>query len=197
MFKINVSKNFIINYNNSVLIIIDMINGFTDLGPLKSKFIKDIAYDIRNVCDKFSNIVAINDEHNRYDCEFNNYPEHCLMGTNESKICEELSDVSFTHILTKNSTNGFFSNNFLKIFQKYLDNSYDFFVVGCCVDICILEFCLTFKAYLNSINRDLNIVVPINLVDTYDAENHMRDSVKNISLYLMNNSGIKLIESIL
>lgn len=197
MFKVSVINNFCINYEKSVLIIIDMINGFTDFGPLRSEFIKNISTDIRNLCNKFSNIIAINDSHNEDDCEFNVYPSHCIKGSFEGEICEELLDVKFTEVLNKNCTNGFFSEGFLDTFKKYLDSNFDFVVVGCCVDICILEFCLTFKGYLNSINKNSNIIIPVNLVETYDGENHKREEVKNASLYIMNNSGIKLIDSIL
>lgn len=197
MFEINVLSNFNINYSRSVLIIVDMINGFTEFGPFGSEFIKNISNGIRNACYRFKEIVAINDSHDENDCEFNVYPKHCLYGSYESKICRELLDVEFTHILNKNCTNGFFSKGFLSTFKKYFDENYDFFVVGCCVDICVLEFCLTLKGYLNSINKNLNIIVPIGLVETYHGENHNREKVKNASLYIMSNSGIKLIDSIL
>ena len=195
MFKVNVNSNFNVNYDKSVLIIVDMINGFTDSGPLKSEFIKNISQHIRDMCNRFSDIIAINDNHFEDDCEFSIYPKHCLYGSYESQICKELSDIKFTHILNKNCTNGFFSNGFLHVFKKYLDDNFDFIVVGCCVDICVLEFCLTFKGYLNSINKDLNIIVPVNLVETYEGRNHSRHEVKNAALYIMSNCGIKLIDT--
>lgn len=195
MFEIKVDKNFNLDYEKSVLIVIDMVKGFTDIGILRSDFIKNIAKDIKKFCYKFPNVIAINDNHKNEDCEFDVYPKHCLEGDFESELCEELLDIEFKHVLTKNSTNSFFSNNFIQIFQKYIDDNFNFVVVGCCTDICILQFCLTFKGYLNSINKNLNIIVPKDLVETYDRENHPRDKVQNVSLYFMDNMGIKLIES--
>ena len=43
MFEIKVDKNFNLDYEKSVLIVIDMVKGFTDIGILRSDFIKNIA----------------------------------------------------------------------------------------------------------------------------------------------------------
>lgn len=195
MFKIKIDNNFVMNQNRSVLIIIDMIKGFTDVGIFSSKSIKNIAKNIRKFSDDFLEIIAINDKHSENDCEFYIYPKHCLKGNLDSEFCDELLDVDFKHVLTKNSTNGFFSSNFLEVIDDYIENGFDFIIVGCCTDICILQFCLTFKGYLNSLNKKLDVIVPIDLVETYDSENHPRDEVQKLSLYLMNNMGVKLIKS--
>lgn len=181
----------------SVLIIIDMVKGFTDIGALKSQYIKNIAPDIRKQCDKFKNIIAINDKHEKGDYEFNFYPEHCLAGTEEIEMCNELADVNFYSILYKNSTNGFFADGFFEVFNKFIEKSCDFIVVGCCTDICVLQFCLTFKGYLNSINSSSNIIVIKDLVDTYESENHNREYLNSLSFHLMDNAGIKLKNSII
>lgn len=195
MFDIEIDSKFIVDYNKSVLIVIDMIKGFTDVGNLNSNYISSIASDIKYYSKKFSNIVAINDSHNMNDCEFNFYPHHCMEGTIESEFCEELKSVDFDYVLSKNSTNAFFSNGFLSVFNSYIENNFNFVVVGCCADICVLQFCLTFKAYLNHINKNLDIIIPVNLIETYDDINHPRDEVLKISLYLMKNMGIKLMEA--
>lgn len=195
MFEIYIENDFIVDRKKNVLIIIDMIKGFTDIGILSSKFIKNIAKDIREFSNNFSDIIAINDKHNNNDCEFYIYPKHCLNNDLDSEFCDEISDIKFKHILFKNSTNGFFSSNFLKIIDWYVENNFNFVVVGCCTDICILQFCLTFKGYLNALNKKLDIIVPVDLVETYEGKNHPRDEVQKLSLYLMSNMGVKLVKS--
>lgn len=195
MIDIELEDDLIINYDKSLLVIIDMIKGFTSIGNLKSDYISNIALNIRSYSTRFSNVIAINDAHEDNDCEFNLYPAHCIDGTKESELCNELIDIDFSYILYKNSTNGFFSYNFLNVFNDYIKNNFDFIVTGCCTDICVLQFCLTFKAYLNHINKDLNIIVPVNLVETYDDINHPRNELVKLSLYLMKNMGIKLINT--
>lgn len=195
MIDIELEDDLIINYDKSLLVIIDMIKGFTSIGNLKSDYISNIALNIRSYSTRFSDVIAINDAHEDNDCEFNLYPAHCIDGTKESELCNELIDIDFSYILYKNSTNGFFSYNFLNVFNDYIKNNFDFIVTGCCTDICVLQFCLTFKAYLNHINKDLNIIVPVNLVETYDDINHPRNELVKFSLYLMKNMGIKLINT--
>mgnify|MGYP003369112923 CR=1 FL=1 len=197
MFCFKIIDSYKLNYDKSVLIVIDMIKGFTEVGNLSCSSIKKIAKDIRNECDKFSNLVAINDSHDKKDCEFNLYPEHCLEGSYESEFCDELLDVEFTHIINKNSTNGFFASKFFEVFEEYINNDFNFVVSGCCTDICILQFCLTFKGYLNSINKNLEIFIPINLIETYEREKDYKEKVVNASMYLMSNMGIKLVKSLI
>lgn len=194
MFKLNI-RDYDLDKSKAILIIIDMVKGFTDFGDLSSFHIKSIAYKIRNFSNGFSSIIGINDLHSGIDVEFSNFPHHCLEGSNEVEICSELSDIKFDHVLFKNSTNGFFSEKFLDVITEYIDKNFDFIVVGCCTDICILQFCLTFKSYLNFINKNLNLIVPINLVETYESEDHPREKVQNASLYLMNNMGVILVDS--
>ncbi len=197
MFEFKIVDDFDLDYDKSVLVIIDMIKGFTDIGDLKCNSIKKIAKDIKENSNKFSNIIAINDVHYEDDCEFSIFSKHCLEGSEESEFCEELKDVKFTHILNKNSTNAFFSKDFFKVFNKYIDNDFNFVVTGCCTDICVLQFCLTFKAYLNSINKNLRIIIPKNLVETYEREDGSKEKVVNAAMYLMNNMGIELINSLI
>ena len=190
-------ENFKINFNKSVLIIIDMVKGFTDMGELKSYHIKKIGEAIQEECSKFKNIVAINDCHKEQDNEFNIYPVHCLENSIECEVCDELKNVKFTHVLFKNSTNGFFSKGFLDVFHKYIKENYDFVVVGCCTDICVLQFCLTFQGYLHSINSKSNLVVVKELVDTYDSEKHNREYLNEAAFNLMDGTGVILINTIM
>ncbi len=76
-----------------------------------------------------------------------------------------------------------------------LDN---FIVVGCCTDICVYQFVLTLKAYFNQNNLDKNIIVPMNLVETYDIDNvHCGDLLNTVFLNSMIQNGIKIVKEIL
>ena len=45
-------------------------------------------------------------------------------------------------------------------------------VTGCCTDICILQLVLTLKAAWNQEDRPVEILVPRQLVENYDAPSH-------------------------
>ena len=68
-------------------------------------------------------------------------------------------------------------------------------VVGDCTDICIYQFVVTLKAYFNEKNINKNIVVPMNLVDTYDIPFvHPGDLLNVVFFNSMIQNGVKLIK---
>ncbi|MCC3867087.1 isochorismatase family cysteine hydrolase [Terrisporobacter mayombei] len=183
--------------NKTGLFIVDMNNGFAKEGALSSprveKIIKPIANFGKSICSNVDTIVAFTDTHNEDAVELKSYPTHCLKGNKESEIVEEILDINNIEILEKNSTNGFFVMDIEK--YKDLDN---FIVVGCCTDICVYQFVLTLKTYFNQNNLDKNIIVPMNLVETYDIDMiHSGDFSNTVFLNSMIQNGINVVKNIL
>lgn len=183
--------------NKTGLFIVDMNNGFAKEGPLSSprveKIINPIADFGKSICSKIDTIVAFTDTHSEDDVELKSYPAHCLRGDKESEIVKEILNINNLEILEKNSTNGFFVMDIDK--YKNLDN---FIVVGCCTDICVYQFVLTLKTYFNQNNLDKNIIVPMNLVETYDIDMiHSGDFSNTVFLNSMIQNGINVVKSIL
>ena len=182
--------------NKTGLFIVDMNNGFAKEGALSSprveKIIKPIADFSKVLSSKINTIVAFTDTHDKNSVELKSYPSHCLRGDKESEVVEELLDIPNMEIIEKNSTNGFFAMDIEK--YKNLDN---FIVVGCCTDICVYQFVLTLKTYFNQHNLYKNIVVPINLVETYDIDKvHCGDMLNTIFLNSMIQNGISVVKKI-
>ena len=75
-----------------LICVIDMLNGFTKLGPLSSDLIKNIIPNIENYLNvnKKINNLFICDSHSKNDIEMKQYPLHCLMHTEEAEIVSEL-----------------------------------------------------------------------------------------------------------
>ena len=151
--------------NNTALIIVDMINGFAKEGALQSPRVKDIIPSIVSLSVKcvHSNIqkLAFADAHTDASPEFESYPPHCVVGSSESEIVDEIKDVGGYRLIPKNSTNGFLE----EAFQNWLeDNAHidHFIVVGDCTDICIQQFAVTLKTWFNKANKKSRIIVPIN-----------------------------------
>ena len=183
--------------NKTGLFIVDMNNGFTREGALSSprveKIINPIADFGKVLSSKIKTIVAFTDTHDENSVELKSYPTHCLRGDSESKIVDEILQIENIDILEKNSTNGFFAMDIDK--YKDLDN---FIVVGCCTDICVYQFVLTLKTYFNQNNLDKNIIVPINLVETYDMDNlHNGDMLNTVFLNSMIQNGINVVKEII
>ncbi|BAP39626.1 cysteine hydrolase family protein [Metamycoplasma canadense] len=170
-----------------IIFVIDMLNGFCKIGNLSSMYIDKLVPKIRNFLlnNKNEEIIFMNDWHSINDIELKTYCQHCLKNTDEVEIVDDLKEFA-KNIVYKNTTNSFwaFEN------KNFFDNYDNFEIIGCCTDICVLQFALTLKTYFNSKNQDKNIIVYSNLVDTFQTKNHNRKKFHKFALKLMENSGI-------
>ena len=95
-------------------------------------------------------------------------------------------------IVKKNSTNGFFALDSLNF-----DDTDNIIIVGDCTDICIYQLAITLKSYFNQNNINKDIIVPINLVDTYNIDNvHPAELLNIVFLNSMIQNGIKVVKEI-
>lgn len=190
-------KNILdLDLSKTILFIVDMNNGFAKSGALYSprveKLINPISKFAMFLKDNNCPIVAFTDSHTPDSIELKSYPCHCLHNDIESDIVDEISCIEGVHIVRKNSTNGFFAlENFdYSIFDNII-------IVGDCTDICIYQFATTLKAYFNHLNIDKNILVPVDLVDTYDIEGiHSANLMNLVFLNSMIQNGINVVKTI-
>ncbi|WP_025755447.1 cysteine hydrolase family protein [Mycoplasmopsis cricetuli] len=175
---------------NKLTFVIDMINGFTKEGPLASKTIQKIIAPMQKYLKNQKNIIFICDAHSSNDLEMKQYPLHCQSGSFEAKIVDELNEfVTKTNVFYKNTTNAFW-----ELFQSDIWLKYDSFeLLGCCTDICILEFALTLKSYFNKIQLDKPIIVHSKLTATFNNKKHNSEQFHNFALQLMKQAGIEII----
>ena len=195
--KLNTEDISNLDLSKTVLFIVDMNNGFAKQGSLYSPRIENLIKPIENfakhICPKLNRIIAFTDSHTESSIELLNYPIHCLEDSIESDIVDELKDIPNLEIIQKNSTNGFFALN--KINFENIDN---IIIVGDCTDICIYQFAITLKSYFNQNNLRKNIILPINLVDTYDIPNvHNAELLNIVFLNSMIQNGINVVKEIL
>ncbi|MDD3225231.1 MAG: cysteine hydrolase [Clostridium sp.] len=209
-FNCSVDFNYLKSIENSdfkidtktVLFVIDMNNGFAKKGALYSERVQNIIPEIVHTVNTFANlnapIISFTDSHNKDSIEFKEYPEHCLKNTDESQLIDELDVFKDKMIvIPKNSTNGFLEDKAQIEIKKLIDSDYKNWVVtGCCTDICIKQFSETLKTYFNKENLDLNVIVPITAVETYDGPMHNADTVNLFSIAEMHMNGIKIVNRI-
>ncbi|MGE5631205.1 MAG: cysteine hydrolase family protein [Caulobacteraceae bacterium] len=184
---------------NTVLIVVDMINGFARQGALKSDRVEALIPEIEKLskmCDSLGvRKLAFADCHTEASMEFGAYPAHCLKGSPEGEMVDELKNIGGFLIIPKNSTNGFLEAEFQK-WLKENSNVDNFIIVGDCTDICIEQFSVALKAYFNIHDRDSRIVVPVNAVDTYDLGLHKGDLMNLMAAFMMAGNGIELVSGI-
>ena len=182
------------------LIIIDVINGFVREGALRSERIESIIPPIirtmKNCKAHGINIIAFRDSHNENSPEFNSYPIHCLNGSSESEIVQEIRNEGGYELINKNSTNGFIEPEFQNYLKKN-ENITSYIITGDCTDICILQFALSIKTYFNMKNISSRIIVPIDSIETYNTDFHNADLMNVFALEMLDTNGIELVERII
>lgn len=184
----------------TALVVIDVVNGFVREGAMKSERIEEIVSPVLNTVEAFRNnsmkIIAFADCHSENSSELTHFPKHCLADTSESEIIDEIKNAGGYILINKNSVNGFFAPDFEKFMNENPDiNTY--VVCGDCTDICVMNFCLTLKAYYDQQNKPSEIIVPIDSVETYDdCATHNGDLMNIVALEMMNTAGIKIINSV-
>lgn len=196
------------NPKRTIAFSIDVNNGFAKSGAMSSNrveaIINDSAKTLRALSARGVQLVAYTDTHTKESPEFLMYPEHCLEGTEEQMVVEEISSIEGILIKPKNSTNGFLAYNPLNqkemeypnLTQEDLDNMDTFIVTGDCTDICVYQFAISLKTYLDQCNRRGTIIIPVNLVETFDAPYHNGDFMNMVFLNSLAINGVKLVSEI-
>ena len=68
-------------------------------------------------------------------------------------------------------------------------------IVGCCTDICVMNLAIPLQCYFDQENRDVEIIVPQDAVETYDAPYHKAEEWNDMAYKFMNQAGIKLVKT--
>ena len=184
---------------NTALVIVDMVNGFLTEGVLSSPRSLSVLPECEQLLKLFKKnhlpCIVFADCHEPDCIEFNSFPPHCIKRTSESEIAPSLQEIGGYLKIEKNSTNGFLTPEFQEFFNAHQELE-QIIVCGVCTDICVMQFCLTLKTYCNQQNRKLEVIVPMNAVETYDAPNHHADIMQSAALDIMAQAGIKIIPEV-
>lgn len=177
-----------------LLIVVDMVNGFIREGAMADSYIENIIGNIENlVRQNIDGTIFIKDCHEKDAIEFNSYPIHCLKGTSESELVEELKKYATNdNTYEKNSTSAMYAEAFLSDVDN-MKNLKQVTIVGCCTDICVLNLAIPLNNYFNQKNRNIEIIVPKNAVETFNSETHKREEYNEMAFKLMAQAGVKVV----
>lgn len=191
----------------TLIVSVDLNNGFAKEGTMSSSLVNEIieptVIAFKKMKEHGLNIIAYTDSHTKDSIEFETYPVHCLQDSAESKLVSEIQEyVDF--IKNKESTNGFLAGNPLiqnqmhypKLNQKDLDKIDKIVITGDCTDICVYQYAVTLKTYLNQVNRRCDVIVVLDLIETYDAPYHNADLNNVVFTNSMIDNGIKVYQNI-
>ena len=214
---------------NSGMLIIDEVNGFCTVGagnlaPLKKnhqvdKMVKETNHLAKIFHNKSLPISIFLDTHEDNRPE-HPYPPHCIKGSGEEKIINELEWLMESSALkiNKDCINGFIGainlknneNVFIKWIKDYEIES--LIVTGICTDICVLDFVLTCMSAINHqiINPLKEVIVYSEACATYDMNIedikrlnldksmiHHQETYHNLGLKIMQMRGAKIANQII
>ncbi|PKM56866.1 MAG: cysteine hydrolase [Firmicutes bacterium HGW-Firmicutes-3] len=183
----------------TILAVIDMNKGFAEAGALYSprvgRMIPEIVGLSEKALSKGIKVYAYTDYHPENAKEFSAYPTHCVGDTEESELVDTLAALEAKGLITihKNSTNGILAYN-----PAAVDlNLSNFLVVGCVTDICVYQYAVTLRAYLNEHQLDGDVYVCASLVQTFDIEGfHHGDLMHGLFLKSLMDNGVKVVKEI-
>lgn len=183
-----------------LLYIIDMVKGFTTEGVMHDPYILNAVPEQLKLIEKFrkenEGIAFIKEAHTENSTEFKDFPPHCIIGTSEAELIDELKPYEKDALVyPKNSTSAIFAPNVISDLEQ-MKNLQLVTAAGCCDDICVPNFLIPLKNYFNQNNRDIDIAVVKKASETYDSPTHNREEYSNMAYKLMKQSGIYVVENL-
>ena len=182
------------------LYIVDMNNGFVNFGAMANPEYNKLVPEQLKMVEKFRKekelVNFILEGHTPDATEFKTYPVHCVKGTPEADLIDELKveqDKDDTKTYYKNSINGML-NTTLQEDIKRLKELREFVIEGVCTDLCVMDFARTLARFLDDINRESKVYVVRKGIDTFDSPDHNREEWTKIAEKVMTQAGIEMVE---
>lgn len=181
-----------------LVIVVDMLKGFVEEGKLAATNINrvvDNQIQILNEAIKNDNtgIAFVIDCHSKSSIELKRYEEHCLREAKEVEVIDRLKQFQrFSLEYFKNSTNFIFSPNMQRDLL-YLERLKTVEIIGCLSEVCILNGAIGTRTFFDQYDKDIDVCVYEDAIDTFDAPFHNSDEITKLAIEHMKSNGIKII----
>lgn len=189
---------------------VDAINGFCHKGPMYSERVAQIIGPIVDLLQRadaagVTHYIFPQDAHSPQAAEFDNYPPHCIKGTDEARTVPEIAHLPFAHhfhIMPKNSIHSAIGTDLQHWVESHPMITHAI-VVGDCTDICVYQLALYLKCCRNEENRHTPVLIPMDCVSTYDVPveiarerglpAHPADGFNALFLYSLAINGVRVV----
>ncbi len=155
----------------NTVIVVDMQKGFMApegtlfCGAAAREIIPRIKERVEGEKAAGAAIFFTQDSHAPDDREFEMFPPHCIEGTAEEQIIDELAPLAaVAEIVKKRRYSAFFETNLAERLEMLQPDKV--VVMGDCTDICVLHTVSGLR------NRDYAVEVPADCVASFDAQQH-------------------------
>lgn len=163
------------------LIVVDMQNGFLREGNLASEqclaVLPAVVAEVEAAVDAGHLVIFTADTHEPNDREFEIFPTHCVRGTEEALLAEELRGFlgrDGVALVPKRRYSAMFETELEGLLHRF--DVTEVRICGVCTDICVLHTTADLR------NRDIAVTVVANATATFDAPEHPAEPVKEQSL---------------
>jgi nicotinamidase-related amidase len=152
-----------------VVLVVDMLRGFLEegnnlyCGDDARGIIPSVQTLLEKETARGSRVFYICDTHAPDDLEFQMFPVHCVRGTDEPRLIEELAGYG-GEIIPKRRYSSFFETDLGERMAKLRPDKV--IICGVCTDICVMHTAADAR------NRDYAVEVPSDCVATFDSEAH-------------------------
>ena len=155
---------------SNVVLVVDMLKGFLEPGHnLYHEESRRIIPHARELVEREiaagSEILFLADNHDPDDLEFNIFPVHCVIGTEETLVIPELSEfVTDGNVIPKKRYSGFFNTDLANRLEALSPEK--LMVCGVATNVCVMH------TVSDARNRDYEVEVYSDCVSGRDAEMH-------------------------
>lgn len=163
------------------LIVVDMQNGFLREGPLASDrclaVLPAVIGEVEAALVRGDHVIFTADTHEPDDREFEVFPVHCVRGTAEADLVDELTVYlgrQRVHRVAKRRYSALFETELEGLLHRYAIDQVR--ICGVCTDICVLHTTADLR------NRDIAVTVPAIATATFDAPGHPGDETQARSI---------------
>ena len=181
------------------LIVVDMVNGFINEGVLADKYIDTITDEIERLVKAYlangDKVIGIKDCHKADSEEFKHFPPHCIKGTSESEMVDQLKPYEkHMTVIEKDEFNAFNAPGF----QEAIKGLNDLVVVGCCTDICVQSLVVSLQEHFKQNEIDAKVKVPVNGVETFHNLDigHDRHESNTKAFKVMSEAGAEIVDTV-
>ena len=163
-----------------ILMVTDVQEGFTRRGNLASPectaAIPRVVRIVEEALDSGTPVIFTKDSHVENDREFEVFPRHCVVGTDEHDLVAELRpfEPQAAAVIEKRRYSAFFDTEAEGILADLAPD--EVHIMGFCTDICVLHTASDLR------NRDYPVVVRADGCETFNAPGHDNAEVNRWAL---------------
>lgn len=182
-----------------LIIVVDMVKGFVEEGKLAAPSINRVVDKQIEILDRALNsddtgIAFIRDCHSKDSVELKRYDVHCLAGTKETEVIDRLKPFEkFSLEYFKNSTNFIFAPGMQSDLLS-LEKLQSVELIGCLSEVCIENGAIGTRTFFDQYNKDIDVCVYEDAIDTFGAPGHNADEVTKNAIEHMKSNGIKILK---